>query len=597
MHNQEPLVFIAVDLTSCRAHLFRITMTITHASPNLKLSLPVWTPGSYMIREFAQHLLTIKAHEFGRDLVVEKLDKNTFALDNTSSEIMVSYDVYGFDSSIRAAFIDESQAFFNGTALFLRPHGLEDCPYQLIIHRPHGELFVNWRVASAMTKRRVDSDGFGAYHAANYDELVDHPFQISVMKRLSFVASKIPHEMVLVGDVRAFDEARLIDDLAKLCTYQIELFGGIAPFSSYLFIARFEEGGHGGLEHRNSAMLLSSPYCLPRRPGEPDANYRSFLGLCSHEYFHAWNVKRLKPKSFVKYDYDRECYTNLLWLFEGITSYYDDLSVVRSNLITPASYLDMMGKNYSRLLRNFGRKYQSLAESSFDAWIKFYRPNENSQNSGTSYYLKGSFIGLYLDVLIREHTKDQVSLDDVMRMAYERYGSGLGIREEEFFDLLHRTGGIDSEDFKRKFICGTDDIPIEQALDPFGIKVSFAADEFYLDDKIKMSAFLGFKLRFDEHARGVITTVLQDGPGMDAGLCPLDEIIAINGIRLEPTNASDLLMGLSVNDKVDILYARKNSVRTTGVLASSLPQVLCKFSIKDTLDEKEKFRLHSWLRK
>lgn len=596
MPGRRKTVDLSVDLNNNRAHLFDVTIKLDCPSSNQIMSLPSWTPGSYMVREFAQHIVTIRAVKNGRDIAVKKINKNTFELQNSLGQVAITYQVYGFDSSIRAAFIDDQQAFFNGTALFLRPHGSEDARFVLNISRPFVTGTANWQVATGMTKMDTDSDGFGTYTADSYDELVDHPCQVSSMKRVSFMVSTIPHEIALVGDVRPFDDERLSKDLAEVCETQVNLFGESAPFASYLFIARFEEGGYGGLEHRNSSMLLSSPYCLPKKGlGEPDNQYRSFLALCSHEYFHAWNVKRLKPHNFVSYDFDGECYTTMLWIFEGITSYYDDLCVKRAGLISLSSYLELMGKNYGRLLRNRGRHVQSVAESSFDAWIKFYRQNENSLNTSVSYYLKGSFIGLYLDLVIRFNSEHQKSLDDVMRAAFDRYGRGAGIKEDEFLALLSEIGGIDTEDFKRKYIYGTDELPIKDLFHQFGIDCSIIPDELSVDDKTKMSAFLGLRLRFDDNARCIVSFVEQDGPAMRAGMSPFDEMVAIDHVRIDGTNAPDLLAGLRVGESVDIVYARKKLMKSCSFTPSELPVQTCKLSLRPEIDAKDRGNLEKWL--
>jgi predicted metalloprotease with PDZ domain len=594
MHTKKTVQFL-LDLSKCRAHLFKVTMLLDGASPSQYLSLPVWTPGSYMVREFAQHIVVIQALENDRFIAVSKVNKNTFALDNQGNSVVVNYDVYGFDLSIRAAFIDHCQAFFNGTALFLRPHHGENIRFLVNIMRPSGVDFQNWRVATNMPKVDIDSLGFGTYSAESFAELVDYPFQISELKRLYFTASNIPHEMVLVGDVRSCDEERLTKDLTKLCEEHLAMYGN-APFMRYLFIARFEEGGYGGLEHRNSSMLLFSPYGLPKKGlGEPDNNYQIFLSLCSHEYFHAWNVKQLMPHNFVSYDFDHECYTTMLWIFEGITSYYDDLLVKRSGLISLSSYLELMGRNYGKLLRNRGRLVQSVAESSFDAWIKFYRQNENSPNSSVSYYLKGSFIALYLDLLIRVTTGHKASLDDVMKVAFEGYGKGSGIKESEFFELLRKIGKIDSEEFKAKYIYGKDELPIGEMLNQFGIDFSLMPDELYIDDKTKMQAYLGLKLHFDDRGRAIVTFVELDGPAMISGLSPKDEVIAINKIRLDPSNAPKLLGALQVKEPIEVTYSRRTLLKNCFLIPHELPTHICKLSVKQKIVAIEQSCLAAWL--
>lgn len=585
-------VHISVDLSQRHAHLFTVTMMLDNAAPDQMLSMPVWTPGSYMVREFAQHVVSISAQEQGRPIAIEKTNKNTFMAKNSHQQLVITYQVYGFDSSIRAAYIDDRQAFFNGTALFLRPHGMDEARYLVSITAPQG--WSEAEVASNLNKLDTDVHGFGTYEADSYESLVDHPVQISSMRRLRFMAADIPHEIVLVGDVRAFDEERLVKDLASLCTSHIDLFEGYAPFSSYLFIARFEEGGYGGLEHQSSTMLLASPYCLPKKGlQDADTNYRNFLSLCSHEYYHAWNVKKLRPHNLIRYNFDTECYTTMLWLFEGITSYYDDLQVRRSGLMSVSAYLDIMGKNYTKLLKNKGRTVQCLADASFDAWIKFYRPHENSQNTSVSYYLKGSFVALYLDLMIRHRSNNAVSLDTIMKRALSTYGVS-GVSEANFFALMAETG-IDADTFKKDYIYGTRELDLGPVLDKFGITLSLGKDELSLDDKTKMSAFLGIKVKFNDNGAAIISSVEQDGPGMRAGLCPYDEIIALNNTRLDSDNASDLFASVAAGEAVRLTYARKRSMRDAVLNALELPVRVCKLSLKSAINSQEREALASWL--
>lgn len=595
MKNITDTVKYTVDYSQHKAHLFQITMSMGDAEIGQKLSLPAWTPGSYMIREFAQHIVSIKASEQGASIPIAKINKNTFVVDNKSKSIVIEYQVYAFDASIRAAYLDDRMAFFNGTALFLRPHGLDHKCCSLTIKPPPSSLPKESQVATNLKGCDVDSQGFGTYIATNYQSLVDHPFQISVMKRISFDALGIPHHMVLVGDVRQFDEQRLTKDLTKLCETTLSHFSSVAPFSSYLFIARFEEGGHGGLEHHNSSMLLASPYSLPKVGlKEPDAHYRNFLSLCAHEYYHAWNVKNLKPRNFVTYDFDQECYTPMLWIFEGITSYYDDLLVKRAGLISAPAYIDLMGKNFTRLLKTKGRLIQSVADSSFDAWIKFYRQNENSHNTSVSYYLKGSFIALMLDLLIRLRSNNERSLDNVMQQAVKNFGAERGIVESDFFAVLSDFG-IDTESLKADFIYGTKELDLIPLLSEFGVELMMARDEGLGDDKAKVTACLGFKTKFDEVGRGFVSLVEQGGAAMEAGLCPHDEIIAINNVRLDIHNASDLLSWLSPAHNASILFARKKLLRTTTIIPQEIPLRVSKWSLKSAMNQQEQKRLMLWL--
>lgn len=585
---------LSLDLANYRSHLIGVDMIINEASHQQKISLPVWTPGSYMIREFSQHIISINAKENEEVIGISKINKNTFMLDNKHHQIKISYQVYAFDNSIRGAYLDHKQCYFNGAALFFMPHGMLAKEYTLTINEPLS--WFNCEVASNLTKIDVDERGFGTYLAKNYDELVDHPFQISPMKRLKFYVNNIPHEMVMVGDIRPFDEARLTNDLLKLCQSYLVIFSGKAPFSSYMFITRLEEGGHGGLEHQNSSMLLASPYSLPKKNAEDifNNNYKNFLSLCSHEYFHAWNVKKLRPRNFLSYDYDQECYTTLLWLFEGITSYYDDLQLCRSRLISLPSYLDIIGKNITKLLRNYGRNLQSLADASFDAWIKFYRPHESSQNLSISYYLKGSLVALMLDLLIRSHSNHKSSLDMVMKNALDKYGFD-GILASEFLALIFDISGLDVDWFSQNFIYGTKELDLAPLLEEFGIALLFSKDDIFTDDKTKMQAFLGLKIRLEDKNQSIISFVEQNSPAMLAGLCPNDEIIAINNTRLDASNISELLSSIIPNQSISITYSRKKHLDETKVLALELPLRIGKLLLKKPLTLSQKQNLHSWL--
>jgi predicted metalloprotease with PDZ domain len=593
-------VHISLDLSLFKAHLFQITMELSAAGP-MRFSMPAWTPGSYMIREFAQHIFSISAHSDGVQVPLKKINKNTFELQNTSGPLTVSYQVYAFDNSIRAAFLDDTQAFFNGTALFLRPHGYEGASYKLHIKEPTAPDQHQTQVATGLTKETVNEAGFGTYVADGFDELVDCPVQISKMERLQFNVMGVSHEMVLVGDVRKHDTERLRQDLAVLCQHIAQIFGPKLPFTTYLFIARFEENSFGGLEHRNSSMLLANPYTLPTdRNREPDVHYRSLLSLVAHEYFHAWIVKRLKPTSFVPYDLDHECYTSMLWLFEGFTAYYDDLMVVRAGLIGQSSYLNLLAKSMSNVKRTPGRMHQSLSESSFDAWIKFYRPNENSSNAGISYYLKGSLLGLYLDLTLRLKTENKRNLDLVMAEAFARYGHGQGITESQFLSILGENVDVNVDEIKEKYIDGTEDLPLIPLLNQFGVTAMWTSDDdasadlSLATDNQKRTAWYGWRYRFEGN-RAILQGIDSDSPAMQAGLSPQDEIVALNQIRFDEKNAADLLASLKPHDPVSVYYFRHKKLHTCNLVGTDKPMDTLKLYIKREISPQEASMLKGWL--
>lgn len=593
--NANATVLFSVSFAEANAHIIGVSIELS-AQARQKFSLPVWTPGSYMVREFSQHIVSIKATQGERSIAVRKIDKNTFVVDNEPGHLVVEYQVYAYDSSIRASFIDNTQAFFNGTTLFLRPHDFDSSPCRLTIAKENS----TWNVATALTALHIDQNGFGTYHANNYDELVDCPVQVSPMERLSFQANGIPHEIVLVGDVRPFNRERLQRDLTLLCENILRIFPGKPPFDRYLFIARFEEGGFGGLEHRSSTMLLNNPYSLPSDfVSEADAHYRSFLSLCSHEYFHAWNVKKIKPKSFVPYNYDQECYTDLLWLFEGFTAYYDDLMVCRAGLISKSSYLALLSKSLTQLMRTPGRHLQSLQDASFDAWIKFYRPHEGTPNHTISYYLKGSIFALFLDLTLRLESNNNLCLDHIMAALYEKFGDGRGVEASDFWSVLKAKCARTPEGLFEAFISGTEEIPVLPLLEKFGINFALSSEDESSPNSMrdsKKSAYFGFRHRF-EHTKAIISFVEAKSPAEEAGLSPLDEVIGINNVRFDERNATDLLNSLPSTDNCSFLINRRKKIMTLMVKPKPKPLDVVRLSIKKDIPASELCLLEGWLTK
>ena len=395
------------------AHLFEVTVTVSDPDPaGQRFSLPVWIPGSYMIREFAKNIVTLRAESGGNPLACEKTDKTTWQCAATVAAITLTYEVYAWDLSVRAAHLDESHAFFNGTSVFLLPSGHENSPCEVEILRPAGARYAKWNIATALLQSlaqariaetnapeiRADTGPlpifakqFGTFAAANYDELIDHPVEMGTYTYATFDACGVTHHIAITGRHRA-DMPRLCADLKKICEVQIRLFEpetAAAPMREYWFLIMAVGDGYGGLEHHASTALICNRDDLPlAHEKKIGKGYRRFLGLASHEYFHTWNVKRIKPAAFVPYDLTRENYTRQLWFFEGVTSYFDDLVLVRAGLIEPLVYLELIAENIGRVMSQAGRIRQSMAESSFDAWIKYYRQDENSPNAIVSYYQK-----------------------------------------------------------------------------------------------------------------------------------------------------------------------------------------------------------------
>ena len=392
------------------AHLFEVRCTVDDPAPDgQRFTLPAWIPGSYLVREFARHFVAVRAEAKGAPVAIVKEAKDTWRASPCAGPLTVVAEVYAYDLSVRAAYLDATRGYFNGPTVFLCPDSRADAACEVEIVAPKFASAGAWRVATTLPRAGAEPYAFGSYRAASYDELIDHPVEMAPFALTTFDAGGAPHDIAITGRIRA-DLDRIARDLARVCQWQIDLFagaaGGRAPFDRYLFQVAAVGDGYGGLEHRASTSLLCRRDELPAE-GDSDVGegYRNFLGLASHEYFHSWNVKRIKPAAFVPYDLAREGYTRQLWAFEGITSYYDDLALVRSGVIEPPSYLELLGRAITTVLRTPGRHRQSVAESSFDAWIKFYRPDENTPNAVVSYYAKGSLVALALDLVLRRSAR------------------------------------------------------------------------------------------------------------------------------------------------------------------------------------------------
>ncbi len=564
------------------AHLYEVDCRITRPDPaGQVVSLPAWIPGSYMIRDFARNITTIRAETRGAPLQLRKLDKDSWRCSAADGEILIRYRVYAWDLSVRAAHLDTTHAYFNGTSVFLRVHGQEHMPCEIRMSPPQG--IDDWKVATAMTRKETDARGFGWYTAADYDELIDHPVEMGRFSSAVFEACGVPHEIAITG-VHRCDLKRLCADLQRICEYQIRFFGEPAPMRRYLFLVTAVGDGAGGLEHRASCSLLCSRDRLPL-PGkkEVDNGYREFLGLCSHEYFHLWNVKRIKPQAFTPYDLQRENYTELLWAFEGITAYYDDLMLVRSGLVSAEAYLELLGRAITRVMRNNGRFQQTLADSSFYAWTKFYRPDENAPNALVSYYAKGSLVALYLDMKLRQLSGGKKSLDDVMRLLWRRYGAtGQGVPESGIESAVSEVAGQDLSALFDRLLRGTEELPYQEMLDTVGVECGFRVADRQNDQGGQPGRGSGVEARAD---LGVVfraggqqvelQTVFNGGAAHQAGLSAGDVLIALNGIRLTPSEVENTVQRYRPDDEVRIHAFRRDELMTFTVCLQAAEKNVC----------------------
>ena len=586
--NKAPIHYVVFPAHPA-AHRFEVRCVVESPDPTgQRFALPAWIPGSYLIRDFARNIVSIRAEAGGKPVALEKTDKHTWRAASLKqpAALTVVIEVYAWDLSVRGAHFDETHAFFNGTGTFLRVIGQEDAPCLVDIQPPEGERYKDWRVATAMTPAQAGGDrrgkakrhGFGLYCAENYDELIDHPVEMGHFSHATFEACGVPHEVVITGR-HDCDMSRLCRDLKRMCEWQIRFFGEPAPMSRYVFLVTAVGNGYGGLEHRASTALLCSRNDLPfaGMSGLPEG-YRTFLGLCSHEYFHTWNVKRIKPAAFTPYDLERENYTTLLWAFEGFTSYYDDLALLRSGAIELKDWLDLMAKTISNVLRTPGRLKQSLAESSFDAWSKFYRPDENTPNAVVSYYAKGALFALALDLTLRAKTDGRVALDDVMRALWERHGkTGIGVAEDDIRRIAEECSGLKLKRLFADGVSGTHDLPLRKLLAPFGVdltlEVTAAAKTPSLGVKINAEANVANEIR--------LATVFDGGAAQTAGLAAGDALVAVDGLRVTPSTLDKLLARHQAGDTVRIHAFRRDELMEFTVRLDPPPADNARLAIRE----------------
>ncbi|MCV2349756.1 M61 family metallopeptidase [Paucibacter sp. Y2R2-4] len=565
-----------VDLDQPNSHTFEVSLTVPAPDALQRVSLPAWIPGSYLVREFARHLSGLRASQGGRELAVEQVDKATWQIAcSGDQDLLLHYRVYAFDNSVRAAFLDAQRGFFNGTSLCLRVHGREQQAQQLRF----GALPEGWRVATGMS---CDPET-QTYQSGGYEALVDHPFELGQFWLGRFEAGGVEHQFVVSGALPVFDGERLLQDAQRICEAQIEFWHGPAnkrrtpvPFSRYVFMLNAVDEGYGGLEHSASTALIAPRRDLPRLgQTEVSEGYVRLLGLISHEYFHTWNVKRLKPADFAALDYTRENYTELLWFFEGFTSYYDELFLVRTGLIDEARYLKLLTSTINGVLATPGRKHQSLAQSSFDAWVKYYRPDENSPNSTISYYGKGALLALALDLSLRFLGEPQHSLDDVMRGLWQRSHAGLdsgargAIIEADVLGLIAELGGEGLVQEFKQWVHGVEDLPLAGLLEKAGVQSRA--------DKPTLAQRLGLRVN-ESNGAVIVKHVLADSVAQAAGFCAGDELLACNDWRLRRIEDAALTLGseqgglrflLSRDQRLLALTLDLPVARVAGVGASS----------------------------
>ncbi len=562
----------SVRVQDPHAHRFAVTLTIARPAALQRVSLPVWIPGSYLVREFSKNLQQLQAHQSAKPVALMQLDKCSWqAQCRAGQPLVLSYEIYAFDNSVRTAWLDAARGFFNGTSLCLLVQGQEDSPHELTLLADKG--LSGWQLAIGLRPKKIGNNGFGTYLAANYDELVDAPVEMGRFWSGSFVAGGIAHRFVVAGAPPGFDGKRLLADCKAICETEISFWHDIKaktgsrskpPHKSYVFMLNAVDDGYGGLEHRNSTALICKRQDLPRlsnpalTPGtaqtadaktkQPEG-YATLLGLISHEYFHTWNVKRLRPAEFKRYDYAHENYTQLLWFFEGFTSYYDDLLLRRAGLIDDAAYLKLLTKTINQVLQTPGRTVQTVAQASMDAWVKYYRQDENTPNATVSYYTKGALVALCLDLTLRQEGRS--TLDAVMRALWLRCQGG-PMTEADLSAVLLESAGRPFAKELASWVHGTAELPLKPLLERQGISV--------LEEPAQLAQRLG--LRVTESAGVQIKTVLAGGAAEQAGFAAGDEWLGVeagsgkSASSWRVSKLDDVLLYAGTKTRIGALVAR-----------------------------------------
>lgn len=571
------------------SHLFEVLLSFKSTpSQSYTLTLPAWLPGSYMIRDFAKNITEIGAFDSNQQTIeLVKVDKQTWSLQANDEQVQVRYQVFAFDLSVRTAYLDSQRGFFNGSSTFLQVEELSELACELIIQPSSLAEHGQWRVATGLTRaKETEKYQHGRYLADNYQHLIDCPVALGEFDSTEFTIEGVVHHIVFTSKHYG-DTQQLASDISMLCQHHIDLFGE-APFHEYWFITHLLANGFGGLEHKNSTILQASRFDLPnpqQSSMERSEDYKTFLSLCSHEYFHAWNVCRIKPKEFVPYQLKSESYTKQLWAFEGITSYYDDFSLYRTGLITFDQYLAILAKTATRVNRGIGELKQSVTASSFDAWTKFYQQGPDAVNNIVSYYAKGALIALWLDLTIRRKSNNQYSLDTLMRELWIHFGrTNIGTSEDDFINIANLLCGEDISAAFKYHLYSNERIDLTAELANYGVELQ--KQKFKKLNNLETTtathyhAYIG--AQYKAQAFGLtITQVLENSPAANAGIAVNDILIAVDKIKVTEQSIQAIFDHLPANSELTCHFFRDDQLLSSTLTVADSPLAGILFKVID----------------
>ena len=588
----QPTCHFTVSFLNPGNHVYDIMLDVSNLpGGHHELTLPVWTPGTYKIHDFSRHLFDLSIQGANNPIEITHAGKNLWLFETRDNEpVKIRYRVYAFEFSVSTSHLDQSHAYFNGAQLFLLIDDYKEIPYLLTLEKPG-----DWTVSTGLDRDHEESS---RYKAQNYDVLIDTPFEIGKQNIVSFEVDGKSHQLAVYGHGNE-DLARLGKDLEAIVCAERQIFGSL-PYQHYTFILHLSDKPTGGLEHLNSTTCGVERFMF-----RPRKNYKRVLELFSHEFFHLWNVKRIHPDMLGPFDYNHEVYTHLLWAMEGFTNYYASLSLKRAGLYSVSDYLNALSKKVQDYERRPGRFVQSLAESSFDTWIKLYRPDEDSINRTISYYLKGDLVGTCLDLEIRKRTANQFSLDTVLVRLYERYGEkGIGFPESVYQDTVEEVGKSSFQDFFDQYIYGTKPIPLDDALLTAGLFIDRQYSKPQEDDDSENSSqasqtpypWLGIDTRIVDGYKLVVTHSYISGPA-DTLINAGDQIIALNGYQVQ--KSEDLTKRLEydhkIGDTVTVSLFRQGHLQTIPVVLTPKPFDKVRIVAIDHPNDEQKALFESWL--